>query len=302
MARRAALRALDPGLRSIINVNTPADLAKLDPGREALTSAATAKTRRPNGDRRGAGGRGVSLIPFFWSTTFFTDDHLLLAFARYTPNPLAAFRHDLHGGEFYRPLSMSLWWLQARVGGGTIWPFAVVAAALHALVACQVAGFARALGGDGATALCAGAFFWLSPETREAALWFAAFPDLLGTVIPRVSSQDGLLAEFPRPEGKVLFAAARELPPWAHRRLGADFVPLYGTRLLSPDPPEGDLVVLASGWTAKAYAWCRRHGARGEHRPEDEPGRALGRAHGRRRGQTTPPRRAAGRGRQRRAH
>jgi hypothetical protein len=125
----------------------------------------------------------VGLIPFFWSTTFFTDDHLLLAFARYTPNPLAAFRHDLHGGEFYRPLSMSLWWLQARIGGGAIWPFAVVAAALHALVAFQVAWLARALGGDRAAALCAGAFFWLSPQTREAALWFAAFPDLLGTAL-----------------------------------------------------------------------------------------------------------------------
>src|SRR6185503_11604896 len=105
----------------------------------------------------------VGLAPFFWSMTFFTDDHLLLAFARYTPNPLAAFGHDLHGGEFYRPLSMSLWWLLARLGGGTIWPFAVVAAALHSLVALQVAWLLLALGGQRAAAWSAAAFFWLSP-------------------------------------------------------------------------------------------------------------------------------------------
>jgi uroporphyrinogen-III synthase len=72
--------------------------------------------------------------------------------------------------------------------------------------------------------------------------------------VPRVSSQDGLLAEFPQPPGRVLFTAAEG----ARRRpidvLGADFVPLYRTRLLSPEPPDGDVVVLASGSAARAYA------------------------------------------------
>jgi uroporphyrinogen-III synthase len=37
--------------------------------------------------------------------------------------------------------------------------------------------------------------------------------------------------------------------------LGADFVALYTTRLVRPaQPPEGDLVVLASGSAAKAFA------------------------------------------------
>jgi uroporphyrinogen-III synthase len=36
--------------------------------------------------------------------------------------------------------------------------------------------------------------------------------------------------------------------------LCADFVPLYRTRLLTPDPPDGDVVVLASGSAARAYA------------------------------------------------
>jgi uroporphyrinogen-III synthase len=72
--------------------------------------------------------------------------------------------------------------------------------------------------------------------------------------VPAESSQDGLLREFPQPAGRVLFAAAEGARRTAIDGLGADFVPLYRTRLLDPDPPEGDLVVLASGSAARAYA------------------------------------------------
>jgi uroporphyrinogen-III synthase len=72
--------------------------------------------------------------------------------------------------------------------------------------------------------------------------------------IPVVSSQDGLLAEFPQPAGRVLFAAAEGARRGLIDALGADFVPLYRTRLLSPAPPDGDVVVLASGSAARAYA------------------------------------------------
>jgi uroporphyrinogen-III synthase len=73
--------------------------------------------------------------------------------------------------------------------------------------------------------------------------------------VPRVSSQDGLLAEFPRPAGRVLFAAAEGARRRPIEELGADFVPLYTTRLVRPaELPEGDLVVLASGSAAKAFA------------------------------------------------
>jgi uroporphyrinogen-III synthase len=72
--------------------------------------------------------------------------------------------------------------------------------------------------------------------------------------VPRVSSQDGLLAEFPRPGGRVLFAAAEGARRRPIEALGADFVPLYRTRLLAPEAPDGDLVVLASGSAARAYA------------------------------------------------
>jgi uroporphyrinogen-III synthase len=76
-------------------------------------------------------------------------------------------------------------------------------------------------------------------------------PDL----IPRVSTQEGLLAELPRPAGRVLFAGAEGARRLLADELGADFVPLYQTRELRPDDfPDGDLVVLASASAVRAYA------------------------------------------------
>jgi len=72
--------------------------------------------------------------------------------------------------------------------------------------------------------------------------------------VPGESSQEGLLREFPRPAGRVLFAAAEGARRRPIDELQADFVPLYRTRLLRPDPPAGDVVVLASGSAARAYA------------------------------------------------
>ena len=56
------------------------------------------------------------------------------------------------------------------------------------------------------------------------------------------------------PAGRVLFAAAENSRRGPIEELDADFVPLYATRLLAPDPPAGDVVVLASGSAARAYA------------------------------------------------
>ncbi|HLK44773.1 MAG TPA: uroporphyrinogen-III synthase [Acidimicrobiales bacterium] len=72
--------------------------------------------------------------------------------------------------------------------------------------------------------------------------------------VARVSTADGLVAEFGRPEGRVLYLAAEGARRGPIDALAADFVPLYATVLLHPDPPEGDLVVLASGSAARAYA------------------------------------------------
>ena len=74
-------------------------------------------------------------------------------------------------------------------------------------------------------------------------------------LVPRVATQEGLLAELPQPAGRVLFAGAEDARRLLVRELGADFVPLYRTRPLRPSaPPEADLVVLASGSAARAFA------------------------------------------------
>jgi uroporphyrinogen-III synthase len=73
--------------------------------------------------------------------------------------------------------------------------------------------------------------------------------------VPAVHSQDGLIADFPAHTGRVLYLAAENSRRGPIDALGADFVPLYRTRLLSPEPPDGDVIVLASGSAARAYAW-----------------------------------------------
>ncbi|HEV2903217.1 MAG TPA: uroporphyrinogen-III synthase [Gaiellaceae bacterium] len=83
-----------------------------------------------------------------------------------------------------------------------------------------------------------------------------ATADALGgaDLVPRVSTQEGLLAELPRPAGRVLFAGAEAARRLLVEELEADFVPLYRTRELGPRLPEADLVVLASPSAARAYA------------------------------------------------
>lgn len=91
----------------------------------------------------------------------------------------------------------------------------------------------------------------VGPGTAEALRELGVEP----AFVPRVSSQNGLLAEFPRPAGRVLFAAAEEARRTPIEELEADFVALYTTRLVTPsEPPEGDVVVLASGSAARSFA------------------------------------------------
>src|SRR5581483_153198 len=120
--------------------------------------------------------------PFFWATTFFSDDHLFLTFARLAPNPLVPFVSDQHGGEFYRPVPWALWWVLGRVGSPPpAWPFALLGLALHVTVALEIAALLSALGRARAVGATAAALFYLAPATREAALWFVASPDLMAT-------------------------------------------------------------------------------------------------------------------------
>jgi uroporphyrinogen-III synthase len=73
-------------------------------------------------------------------------------------------------------------------------------------------------------------------------------------LIPETATQEGLLAELPRPAGRVLFAAAEGARRLIADELGADFLPLYRTRELHPAPPAGDLAIVASPSAARALA------------------------------------------------
>jgi hypothetical protein len=125
---------------------------------------------------------GVVGWDFVGVTTFIGDDHVFLTFARFAASPLVPFVTDQHGGEYYRPVPMALWWLLARAGGGAEWPFAVLGIALHAGAAALTGALVRATGRPAPTAVLAAALFFVAPAEREAALWFSASTDLLATV------------------------------------------------------------------------------------------------------------------------
>jgi uroporphyrinogen III methyltransferase/synthase len=91
----------------------------------------------------------------------------------------------------------------------------------------------------------------VGPGTAEQLRKHGVEPDF----VPNVSSVDGLLDEFPRPAGKIVYLAAENARRRPIEALNADYVPLYRTVLLQPETPEGDVVVLASGSAARAYAW-----------------------------------------------
>ena len=125
---------------------------------------------------------GLVAWDFAAATTFVGDDYLFLAFARLEPNPLLAFVRDMHGGEYYRPVPMLLWWLLNRAGQGASWPFALAGFLLHAGSAALVVALGRGVGFTLRVSLAAGALFLVAPAEREAALWFAASTDLLATL------------------------------------------------------------------------------------------------------------------------
>jgi uroporphyrinogen III methyltransferase/synthase len=96
----------------------------------------------------------------------------------------------------------------------------------------------------------------IGPGTAAALRARGVEPDL----VPAASTQEGLLAELPRPAGRVLFAAAEGARRLIVEELGADFEPLYRTVLLTPERlPAGDLVVLASASAARALGELGAH-------------------------------------------
>jgi uroporphyrinogen-III synthase len=91
---------------------------------------------------------------------------------------------------------------------------------------------------------------------RTAAIGQATADGLGGAdLVPKVSTQEGLLEALPRPAGRVLFAGAEGARRLLADELGADFQPLYRTRELVPDTlPHADLAVVASASAARALA------------------------------------------------
>jgi uroporphyrinogen-III synthase len=97
------------------------------------------------------------------------------------------------------------------------------------------------------------------PMPRVAAIGSATAAALGGAdLVPRVSTQEGLLAELPTPAGRVLFAGAAGARRLLVDALGADFAPLYRTHELDVDRlPPADLVVLASPSAARSLGRAR---------------------------------------------
>jgi len=75
--------------------------------------------------------------------------------------------------------------------------------------------------------------------------------------VPSLASQEGLLAELPRPVGRALFVGAERARRLLADELPADFRAVYRTVELAPDPPAGELVLLASPSAAAAWAKLR---------------------------------------------
>lgn len=73
-------------------------------------------------------------------------------------------------------------------------------------------------------------------------------------LVPTLASQEGLLAELPRPVGRALFVGAEGARRLLADELPADFRAVYRTVELTPAPPDGELVLLASPSAAVAWA------------------------------------------------
>ena len=167
------------GWPQLFNVNTPEDLARAD-------AMAAESGGGPVTTRGWAVAVSVALLlivgaPFFTATTFHGDDHVFLAFARHAPHPFVAFVFDAHGGEYYPPLPMLVWWLLGRPGLGSV-PFAAVALGLHAGAAALTGLLLRSLGRPVAVVYGAAVLMLLAPQKPDAAYWFSANTDLLATV------------------------------------------------------------------------------------------------------------------------
>jgi hypothetical protein len=174
--------------------------------------------------------------PFFTATTFHGDDHVFLAFARHAPHPFVAFVSDAHGGEYYRPLPMLVWWLLGRLGLGSA-PFAALALGLHAGAAALTGLLLRTLTRPVAVAYGAAVLMLLAPQNLDAAYWFSASTDLLATVFVL-----GSLIAIVR--GRLFLAAALALAAYLSKE-SAYALPLLALLVLRGRPWQRRLAAIA---------------------------------------------------------
>lgn len=74
--------------------------------------------------------------------------------------------------------------------------------------------------------------------------------------VPAVASQEGLVADFPRPVGRALFVGAETARRFLAEKLPAEFRAVYRTReLQQTEAPAGELVLLAS--PSAVHAWAK---------------------------------------------
>lgn len=91
----------------------------------------------------------------------------------------------------------------------------------------------------------------IGPGTAEALRERGVVPEL----VPDVSTQEGLVASFPKRHGRVLFLGAEDARPLIAEKLGAEHRVLYRTvERLPRELPAADLAVLASASAARALA------------------------------------------------
>ena len=112
------------------------------------------------------------------------DDFSLLAFARILRNPFALFVHEHFPlGPYFRPLTMTLWWLTARAFGNAVVPQYALNLFLHVCVSLALwrllAAFARGAIASWIVAL----LFALHPIAIGTSLWLADRFDLLATLL-----------------------------------------------------------------------------------------------------------------------
>jgi hypothetical protein len=206
------------------------------------------------GQRRSSGGRilhprltsvwravGLVLVvtavawDFAVATTFIGDDYIFRVFARLETNPFVAFVADKHGGEYYRPIPMLLWWLLERASSGQAWLFALAGFVLHAACAVLVGMASRVLGMSRDAGRLAGVLFFVAPAEREAALWFSANTDLLSTA--------GLLGAFvlfftPKRWARILSVLCAALAIFS-KETGLVLVPLLAAGVWFQDRRQG---------------------------------------------------------------